>query len=61
MIVLDPTKQSPASIVDELTYSNYAFNRRRSPQITPERWARVFGAQSAALEARFQAEIRNLQ
>lgn len=48
---------TPSEIVSDLTYSCYAFNRRNSPSITPERWARIFGPNAAALEARFQKEL----
>jgi len=43
-------------VVSELTYLSYAHNRCLSPEITPERWARIFGEHTAELEARFQAE-----
>ena len=42
-------------LVDNASYSQYAFNRRRSPAITPERWAKIWPNQ-AALEARYQFE-----
>jgi hypothetical protein len=45
--------------VDELTYKSYAHNRRRFPEVSPERWARVF-ADAASYETRFQAEIRSM-
>jgi len=43
-------------IVDELTYINYAHNRRISPHVTPERWAELF-PNAQAMEARFQTEL----
>lgn len=49
-------KTEYAGIVDELTYRCYAYNRRVSPDVTPERWALLFGAATAAMEARFVAE-----
>jgi hypothetical protein len=45
-----------STIVDELTYSSYAHNRRISPHISPERWMHVFGPEVQELEMRFQAE-----
>jgi hypothetical protein len=45
-------------LVSELVYSNYRFNRDRSPAIAAERWARVFGASATALEQRYQEEVR---
>jgi len=49
-----PLASSP---VDELTYENYSANRERSPEITPERWARIYGPSAVQLEARYQAEL----
>ncbi len=37
---------TPAEIVDYLTYASYAHNRRISPEVTPERWARIFGKEA---------------
>ena len=44
-------------VVDKLVYSSYRYNRQYSPEITPERWVRVFGAQAIEFEARYQAEL----
>ena len=46
----------PSEVVDELTYRSYAWNRRRSPGISPERWAKVFGESAAQMEHRFAKE-----
>jgi hypothetical protein len=43
-------------LMDELTYSNYRYNRVLSPEITPERWERVYGPSAKEMEARFQKE-----
>jgi hypothetical protein len=43
-------------VVDYLTYCNYAHNRRISPHITPERWAKIY-PNAAAMEAKFQADM----
>jgi hypothetical protein len=43
-------------LVSELTYQNYRFNREQAPEVSPERWANVFGSQAAELEERYQAE-----
>lgn len=48
-------KMSDKQLVDRLTYSSYKFNRLRSPQISPQRWAAIF-PQGPALEAMFQME-----
>lgn len=42
--------------IDELTYRNYAHNRRISPQVTPERWEKAYGPNAVAMEERFQRE-----
>lgn len=47
-------------LVDELTYRNYAHNRRISPGVTPERWAKAYGPTAAAMEARYQRELDEL-
>lgn len=35
-------------IIDELTFRSYVYNRQRSPEISPERWAKIFGADAVA-------------
>ena len=41
----------------DLTYACYAENRRQAPDITPERWGKVFGvAQVEAMERRYAKE-----
>lgn len=42
-------------LIDELTYTNYAHNRRISPHISPERWARIY-PNAEAMERRFKTE-----
>ena len=46
---------TPTQVVDYLTYANYAHNRRLSPEISPERWAKIY-PDAAKLEAKFQAD-----
>lgn len=41
-------------LIDDAIYRNYAFNRTRSPSITPKQWALIFG-DTTQLEARYQA------
>ena len=48
---------TPTTLVDELTYANYRYNRQRSPDITPVQWRRVIPEFTDAMEARFQAEV----
>lgn len=45
----------PKSLIDELTYANYAHNRHASPEITPERWKKVYGNVVDRFEKIFQA------
>ena len=47
---------TPTTLIDELIYSNYAYNRQRSPAITPEGWSTVFPTWQT-LEARYQQEV----
>lgn len=42
--------------VDELTYINYKFNRIEYPEVSPQRWANVYGKNSESMEERFQKE-----
>lgn len=43
-------------IIDDLTYCNYRHNRRLRPDISPERWVKVYGPNAVAMEERFQEE-----
>ncbi len=44
-------------IIDELTYRSYRHNRRLQPEISPERWKKLFGHDAVeAMEERLQAE-----
>jgi hypothetical protein len=51
---------TPTTLVDTLTYSSYAHNRQLTPYVTPEQWRVVFGERTAALEARYQDECREV-
>lgn len=44
-----------SELISELTYSCYRYNRDRSPEITPEGWARVFPT-GPELERRYQED-----
>lgn len=49
-----------AELIADLTYQTYAYNRGRSPDITPESWKAIFvGDDVDAFEARYQAEKVN--
>lgn len=47
---------TPQTLLTELTYSNYRYNRRLSPEITPEQWRKVIPEFTPEMETRFQAE-----
>ncbi len=53
---LDEVINHYPKLVDELTYTCYKYNRERSPDITPERWGRIF-ADVELLEQRYQSEL----
>jgi len=38
-----------AEVVDHLTYSSYAHNRKLNPEIAPSRWGLVYGAEKIEL------------
>ena len=44
------------TVLDELIYRNYAFNRKRSPGIPPKRWMKIFGEAATQMEKRFSKE-----
>ena len=47
-----------AELIDSLTYSSYRHNREISPEVTPERWRKVFGPSTDAMEQKYQGEKR---
>ena len=47
---------TPQQIIDHLTYTNYAYNRRRSPDILPEQWEKILGPSVWEMEEEFQRE-----
>ncbi len=44
------------SLTNELTYSSYRYNRTLSPEISAERWEKVYGPSAKDMEVRFQKE-----
>ena len=46
---------TPQQFVEELSYRAYVYNRQHTPEITPERWGRLF-PHWEGLEARYQRE-----
>jgi hypothetical protein len=49
-------QMTPLQAVGYLTYSNYRWNRVRSPHIKPEQWMLVYGLATVDMEARFLQE-----
>ena len=47
-------------LFSELTYASYAHQRRISPEVSPERWAKIF-PRAQAMEARYQEELSRCQ
>jgi hypothetical protein len=45
----------PNDLIDELTFRSYAHNRGLAPDVSPERWAKIF-PNGPAMEARLQRE-----
>ena len=48
------------AVIDELAYLNYSYNRNHAPDITPERWVKVYGNNTFAMERRYQGEANNV-
>lgn len=43
------------SLIEDIVYTSYKYNRDRSPDIKPEEWAAIF-LNVAAMEKRYQEE-----
>ena len=54
----DLSDENVAGLIDALTYSSYRHNREISPEVTPERWRKVFGPSTDAMEQKYQGEKR---
>ena len=54
----DLSDEDMAELIDSLTYSSYRHNREISPEVTPERWRKVFGPSTDAMEQKYQGEKR---
>lgn len=50
-------QMTPRELVDQLTYLNYAHNRTISPNVTPERWEKVYGPGVWEMEEQYQREL----
>lgn len=54
---ISPNSKPAARFIAELLYANYVANRQQFPEISPERWRKVYGAQIAdIMEARYQRQ-----
>lgn len=51
-----PFAMTPATLINELTYANYRFNRQRAPELTPASWRRAIPEFTEAMEQRYQQE-----
>ncbi len=53
-------RETASEIIGEATYINYRYNRARTPNVTPEEWAVVFG-NTNDMEQRYQLELKEMQ
>jgi len=54
-VIPDPVRRP--NMVSELTYLNYAHNRKLSPHISAEQWEPIYGPTTMTMEARYQREL----
>lgn len=47
------------NIVDELIYKSYTYNRQRFPDIAPDKYTAIFGADAYLMELKYQEDIKN--
>lgn len=45
-------------VLDNLTYASYRSNRLDNPEVTVERWTKLYGSDTPRMEERFQAECQ---
>ena len=45
------------SLIGDLTYANYRWNRIRTPGISPKRWVAIYGEHVYTMERKYQEEI----
>ena len=49
------TNKLITEVIDHLTFSSYANNRKLNPEISPSRWGKIYGEKEVALmEKTFQ-------
>jgi hypothetical protein len=56
IIKIEEAIRNPQQFVAELTYVSYRYNRDLAKEFSLERWARMYGPETAAMEQRYQAE-----
>jgi hypothetical protein len=54
----DFTDEMIVNVISDLKYRSYAYNRQRSPEIAPDRWAKIYGMDAYLYEVIFQKEIK---
>ncbi len=47
------------NLISEMAYACYKFNRQRSPDVSPERWSKIF-SHTDLLEERYQGELKGI-
>ena len=52
----DFTEETIRPVIDRLIYKSYCYNRQRSPEISPDRWVKVFGFDTYLMELKYQQE-----
>jgi hypothetical protein len=57
MTIEDQITRNSKACLDYLAFSNYEFNRILNPEISPQRWGLVYGAELVEkMEAAFQSK-----
>ena len=54
--ISDFDQETIRPVMDKLIYKSYCYNRRRSPEITPDKWVKVFGFDTYLMELKYQQE-----
>jgi hypothetical protein len=48
-----------SSLIDQLKYKSYCYNRNRSPEISPDKFAIIYGMDAYLYEVLYQKELKN--
>jgi hypothetical protein len=51
------THEKVDTLINELTYLNYKYNRNHAPDIKPDTWIAVYGQNTFAMERRYLKEL----